>query len=139
MRAARYLCTAIAVAILAGCSVPPIANSEESNKTVYVSPDTADPLLKAYLAEFQTRVAAGGESNFPRISGVPVYGSAVLAVTISKDGNVEAVHVIQSSSDDIAAGSEHLVRKLQPYRPFPSELRQRAARLVLVARLNYSK
>ena len=125
--------------LLTGCAVKPIAPSSESEKTTYVSPETRDPLLASYQAEFRTRIAAGGELNFPRVDGKPVYGSALLAVTISPTGTVEAVDLIQSSTNGIATHSERLIRQLQPYAVFSPELRNRAARLVLVARLNYAK
>ncbi len=125
--------------LLSACAVGPTSPSATSEKTVYVSPETTDSLLVSYQADFRKRVAAAGESNFPRVKGVPMYGGALMAVTVFYTGVVESVDVIQSSAEEIAVHSAQLDRAMPPFAPFSPDLRARAARVVMVVRLNYAK
>ena len=132
--------TTIAMLLLAfgasfGAAATEAANSAE--RTVHVSPHTSEEPFRSYYAAFFKRLVAGGAANFPKVKGKPVYGSALVLVTVLDTGAVEKVEIVEASSPAIEAHTVALVKKLQPFQPFGAQLRERASRLVIVSHLNY--
>jgi hypothetical protein len=117
---------------LGATEAPPL-----SDKTVHVSPNTTEEPFSSYYASFFKRLVAGGKANLPKVKGKSVYGGAVVVVTIVASGGVEKIEIVEASSPTIEKHTVALLKKLQPFEPFGTELRGKASRLVIVSHLNY--
>jgi protein TonB len=107
-------------------------------QAIEVTGDTTEQPLRSYYQAFSRRLVAGGEANYPKVGGKPIYGRVSVAVTVRENGEVEHVEVLQSGSKELSRHAVDLVKRLQPFGAFSPELRARGARLVLVAHLNYA-
>jgi TonB family protein len=129
------LAGAAAAAGAAGPATPAAAGDRPG--IIEVTAETTDPPLRRYHDAFSRKLVSGGEADFPKVAGKPIYGRASVAVTVRATGEVEKVEVLQASSRDLSQHAVRLVKQMQPFGPFPPDLRARASQLVLVAHLNY--
>jgi TonB family protein len=127
---------ALAASLLAPAAV--LAAPGPFVQPVEVTSETTEQPFRAYYEAFSRRIVSGGEANYPKVGGKPIYGRVSVAVTVRASGEVEHVEVIQSGSKDLSRHAVDLVKRLQPFGAFSPALRAKAPRLVLVAHLNYA-
>jgi protein TonB len=110
----------------------------ESGSTVYVSAGAKDPRIAEYYERLRVRIEEAGTSSFPRVAGKSIYGAAAVLVSMRPTGEVTAVEVAESSSDEIRRHVQALMQRLSPLEPLPRTVDPGASRVLLVAAFNYT-
>jgi hypothetical protein len=125
-----------------GCATPATqtAKSELDDGTVYVSPDTSDPVLRAYQDALATHIQKkSATSRVPQGSASDSHGIVLAIVTVGQSGRVEDVHIAQAASSILEQHTEKLIYSIEPLDAFSRDLQARAKKLVFVTRVNYSE
>lgn len=91
-------------------------------KKKFISADTKEYAYAAYMAAWVARIERIGNLNYPdEARRKQVHGQLVLAVTLSRNGSVTAIDVIQTSGHKILDDAAmRIVRLAAPFPPIPA-------------------
>lgn len=87
-----------------------------------------------YLDSWRRRIEAVGNLNYPEEARRQrIYGSLRMLVALTPDGQVQNVHILQSSGHPLLDQSAvQIVNLAAPFKPFPEELRAKADVLEII-------
>lgn len=109
----------------------------DQKRTAYISPPASTP-FEPYYDRFCQKVESGAINNFPTQDGKPVYGRVVLNIKLSFEGRIEEIEIVRSPSEVLSQHSIRLLRSLEPFEPFPEEVRKVSDRIVITTPMNYT-
>lgn len=112
-------------------------SDEKAGRTRYLSPSTRDIDLAVYYDDVRRRIEKAGTADFPKVDGKSIYGTLVAHVTIAKDGSLERVEIVKSTSDFLSKHTDELLYHLAPFKPFPVPLLKMADRVVITSSFKY--
>ncbi len=94
----------------------------------------------AYLADWEKRVEAVGNLNYPEAARrQDLTGELMLRVTVDSTGHVEDLRVLRSSGEPILdRAAERIVELAAPFPAFSEALREEAARLHIIRRWRFT-
>lgn len=110
----------------------------DRSHTICVYSGARDPQINVYYDSLSGRLKAAGESTFPRDAGKLIYGWATVLASITPEGEITTVDVVESSSEAIGAHARTLLRSMSPVAPLPAGFAPTARRVLFVATLNYT-
>lgn len=128
--------------VVSGCVTPATqtAKSGLDDGTLYVSPSTSDPVLRAYQEALAKHIQKKSiASGIPQGLASDSRGIVLAIVTVGQSGRVEDVHIAQAASAMLADITEKLIYSVEPLDPFNRDLQARAKKLVFVIRINYDE
>ena len=112
-------------------------NDGATIRSRYVSEETTDVALQSYHKQVMRRIQEEGERNFPMADGRELYGQVYILLTLSANGRLEKTEILKSTSENLSGYLSDLLRRLEPYQPFPAEIRNKADQLVLRVAIGY--
>lgn len=105
----------------------------------FASAFSSEGVLRDYYDRLRRRVEHLGNQNFPREGGVSVYGVVAVLVSLAPDGQILRIEVVESPSEKLTGHTLGLLRRLEPFEPFPAELASTVNQLVIGTQFNYTK
>lgn len=133
---------ALLMLVASGCATPATQTTKSGldDGTIYVSPNTSDPLLRAYQEALAANIQKkSATSRVPQDSASDSRGIVLAIVTVGQSGRVEDVHIAQAASSMLANHAEKLIYSVEPLDAFSRDLQARAKKLVFVTRINYGE
>lgn len=110
-----------------------------TSRTHYVSLDKDGPDIRSYYENVRQRVLEEGVKNPPTRRGKPIYGAVTILVMISRDGTVDKIEILKSSSPELSKNAVLVAKSLQPFEPFPTEVGSNIDTLGVIFNFNYVK
>jgi len=114
-------------------------NAESKIRTIYVTKGNQPAAVDSYYERLRARIEALGTERFPNADGQAVYGRAVVLISVNKDGTLDYVEVLESSSKELAEHATALIQQLSTFEPFPKDVANIADRIVIGPHFNYIK
>lgn len=93
--------------------------------------------FKSYGSRLLRRLESHGIGRVPQRNGRSVYGSATVLFTIQADGTLEEVEVLKASAEDVGQFAVALLRELQPFEQFSTEMSTKIDRIVFAQELHF--
>lgn len=91
----------------------------------FVGARTEEYRFAQYIENWRQKIERIGTLNYPDAARGKLYGSLVLTVSISADGNVMRIDINRSSGHKLLDDSaRRIVQMASPYSPFPPEIRR---------------
>jgi protein TonB len=102
-------------------------------KRKYISARTQEYRFASYEEAWRAKVERIGKINFPdEAKRKKLSGSLIMAVTLNKDGSIQAIDIRKSSGHKILDdGAVRIVRLAAPFARFPEEIRKDTDELVI--------
>ena len=110
--------------------------SREVGRVHFYGASESEPAAyEEYINRLRNRIKSQGENNFPKKNGKSVYGRVQIELRITKYGAIENFDVLETTSRELTRYLTHLVRKLEPFEPFPPEISKDTDTMVFIQTL----
>ncbi len=92
-----------------------------------------------YVEDWRLKVERIGTLNYPEAAKGKLFGSLILSVTITSDGNIDKIEIDRSSGHRILDdAARRIVQMAAPYAAFPPDIRKDFERLEITRTLTFT-
>ena len=102
-----------------------------------VQDESASSSYRSYYDRLCRRIEARAIKNLPMAEGKSVQGRVVFRLTISKAGRLQDIKILSATSEVLRRHAVHLLRRLAPYEPFPTDISKEVDSMVITTSMNY--
>ncbi|BBP00552.1 energy transducer TonB [Sulfuriferula nivalis] len=114
-----------------------LENTVYKTRKLYLGATPRDPKYAKYMADWETKVKKIGDQDYPEeIRRLKLSGQVQLSIFIKPDGTLAYVKLIKSSgSIRLDEAAIVLIKRAEPYDPFPEDIDARVDAIVITRTL----
>lgn len=95
--------------------------------------------LRDYFVRQTRQIEAYGTEHFPSDGKRKFYGQVILLFTLQADGRIAQIQVLDASTEFLSQHAVRILRELEPFEPFPPDIRRETDQIVFGVPFTYSK
>ena len=112
---------------------------EDSPRTRFVPSAAIETEVRKYYQRLQARIESTADDDYPKDSQGPIYGCTRVSFILNAQGRIESVRVLSTTSEMLAAYSAALLRRLEPFDPFPPGVAKRADHIIVSTSFDFAR
>jgi periplasmic protein TonB len=110
---------------------------DDSPRTLYAPSDKVDPGVREYYQRLQARIESAANDDLPKDSTGSIYGRVNISFTLNAQGQIESIEILWSTSEALVTYSKALLKRLEPFEPFPASIAKNIDHIVVSTPFNF--
>lgn len=112
---------------------------EESPRTRFVPSAAIETEVRKYYQRLQVRIESTANDDYPKDSKGPIYGCTKVSFILNAQGRIESVQVLSTTSEMLTTYSTALLRRLEPFDPFPPGIATRVDHIIVSTWFDFAR